>query len=171
MIVVRLAAACLVLLPVLGTGCAAPPAPPVAARSVPFLLVDGARFSAVEVVADEALGASDRRRLESGADRVARQAVLDWLDQYGHFAREGEYAVEVRVRALSLRSAAATVLLGRLGGRDHLAAGVVVTRAGEVVKTYAVAVDSALGGWEWRRAGERLERLARLLGRRVFEGL
>jgi len=162
----RLAAAGLALLAVLG--CAAPPAP-LPAHGVPFLLDEGARFSGVEVVADAELGASARRLLESGADRVARQAVLDWLDQYGHFAPEGEYAVEVRVRALRLRSAAATML--GLGGRDRLSAGVVVTRAGEVVKTYAVAVDSALGGWEWRRSGERLERLARILGRRVFEGL
>jgi len=109
------------------------------------------------------------RRHETAA--VLRQTALDWLDARGHFDLEGEIALRVQIRDLRVRSQLAVLLLGGVAGSDHIEVSVVVLRGGEAVDDFAAHVVSAAGGRDWKRPGDRLERMARMLGQRVAEGL
>ena len=139
----------------------------------PRVLVDGARVAHLDVGGDAgALSASARAlldRYEVGA--ALRQSTLDWLDERGAFDPEGELDVLVQIRSVRLRSAAVALLLGSLGGEDRLATFVVVTRDAVVVKTFEAEASSSSGGRGWRDPAERIERLARMLGRRIVEHL
>lgn len=142
-------------------------------EGLPRVLVHGARVAHLEVGSDAgALSESARAlldRYEVGA--VLRQSTLDWLDERGGFDPESVLDVRVQIRSVRLRSAAAALLLGSLAGEDRLMAVVVVTRDAVVVKTFEAEVSSSSGGRGWRDPAERIERLARMLGRRIVDRL
>jgi hypothetical protein len=114
-------------------------------------------------------------RLEDGAGarvaRTVRQSARDWLDQGGRLAADGELSLVVSVESARLRPAWKTWLFAWAAAPDHLAARVLVLRGAERLSSTPVRVESALGGWAWRDPEERLDRLARRLGRRLAEGL
>jgi hypothetical protein len=153
--------------------CRAPAPLPDWPRTLPSVLEqEGVEVGSVEVVADDALSATDWARIEADeADRVVRQTILDWLDYKGHWAPGAGLAIRVRIREFRLRSAARARVLEGLGGGDRLVAGVTVLRGPETIKAYATGVDSSVGGREWFGSSERLRRMARILGVRVVEGL
>lgn len=102
---------------------------------------------------------------------VLRQSALDWLEARGRFDPAGAYAVEVQIRSVRLRGAWVALLLGRAAGEDHLEASVRLTRAGQLVNEFSSRVASSAGGRDWKDPAERLQRMARILGRRIAEGL
>jgi len=148
-------------------GCAATPSP----ASEPD---DGAIAGTVGsvAVAFPDVGRSARAR-ERGAraSALVRQSARDWLEEAGRLAPEGELAVEATLEALRLRGALATWLFAWAVPPDHLSARVAVHRRGLPEARFALRVESALAGYGWRDPEERLDRLARRLGRRLAERL
>lgn len=152
--------------------CGGPELVPPAARLAPYLLSQSARVGEVSVAPDPDLGPVDRLRLErAGVTDALRLRILDWLDQEGHFARDGELALDVRIRELNIRSTSTALLLRHFAAADRLAASVQVTRSGDPAKSFAAEVASAIGGWAWRKPDERLDRLIGLLAQRIAQGL
>lgn len=153
--------------------CRSGPSPPLTERSVPQLLQGRDDVGRVAVSADTDLLSPAQQELlrRHEAAPVLRQSVLDWLDARGRFDRAGQLALLVKVRSVRLRPEFVALLLGRLAGADHLETSVSVEREGELVKTFAASVSSSAGGRDWRDPAERLRRMARILGRRVVDGL
>jgi hypothetical protein len=152
--------------------CGGPALAPPPARLAPYLLSGGARVGEVTVAPDPDLSVIDRALLErAGVPGDLRQGVLDWLDQQGHFARDGELAVEVSLREVHVRSSFSALLLRHVAAADRLGARVQVTRRGEPAKLFPAEVASAVGGWAWRKPDARLERMVRVLSQRIAEGL
>jgi hypothetical protein len=167
----RILAAALVSSVSIAGGGGAPAA--IEAPGAPHLLAGDARVGRVEVTADsQQLSSAQLDLLERHeAAAVLRQSALDWLDARGHFDPNGALALQLQIRAVRLRSKLAALLLGGATGADHLEVAVVVTRDAEVLKTFAAQVTSSAGGRDWKDPGDRLQRMARLLGRRVIDGL
>jgi hypothetical protein len=153
----------------LGLGCAAPSAPPCDPWSRQL-----GQVARVEVSLAPDAGSLDP---EASARLVAtvRQSALDWFEQRGRFATEGQLALRVTIDSVRLRGTVSTWLFGWVAAPDHLAARVSVERehTRDLVNgnLCPARVESALAGWSWRDREARLDRLARRLGQRVAEGL
>lgn len=139
----------------------------------PRPIPSAARVRSVEVhAAAEGWSAAQRRLLERrGVAAQVRQSALDWLDARRDLDPDGSIQVSVELYELRLRSAFTALVLAGLTGSDRLAARVGVYERGVPIASYALRVESALGGRDWRDREERLDRLARILGRRVADSL
>lgn len=106
---------------------------------------------------------------------TVRQSALDWFEQRGRFAADGQLSLLVTIDSMRVRGTVAAWLFGSVALPDHLAAQVSMerehTRDLETADLCPARVESALAGWSWRDREARLERLARRLGRRIAEGL
>jgi hypothetical protein len=146
---------------------------PIDAPGLPHVLAGEARVGRVDVTPDARLLSARQlellRRHEAAA--VLRQSALDWLDAQGRFAPEGELVLEVQISAVRLRSMLAALLLGGAAGADHLDASARVTKDGGELKTFAARVTSSAGGRNWKDPGDRMRRMAQLLGQRVVDAL
>jgi len=142
-------------------------------HGAPHLLAGDTRVGRVEVTPDSRLLSSAQLDLleRHEAAAVLRQSALDWLDARSHFDPKGALTLQLQIRAVRLRSKLAALLLGGATGADHLEVAVVVTRGADVLKTFAAQVTSSAGGRDWKDPGDRLQRMARLLGQRVVDGL
>jgi hypothetical protein len=108
--------------------------------------------------------------MERAAPRV-RQSARDWLEDAGRLAPGGALSVAATLESVHLRGGLTTWLFAWAAAPDHLAARVEVRRGGSSVAVFPLRVESALAGYSWRDAEERLDRLARRLGRRLAERL
>ena len=72
---------------------------------------------------------------------------------------------------MRLRGELVALLFGRASRADQLEAFVMLTRDTQRVKGFSARVTSSVGGRDWRDPEERMQRMARMLGRRVAEGL
>ena len=148
--------------------CGGAPAPQPALH--PAALGPDALVADVRVKSAASLSAGDTRALDAVAvDQVVRQSALDWLEHRQRFHRDGAIRVTVLLRALRLRSWLVAWVWPDWSGVDSLAADVTVLRGSQVLMRFPARADSSIGGWEWRASGERLDRLARRLGRTIIE--
>jgi hypothetical protein len=129
------------------------------------------RVGSVAVAFPDAGRSTAVRERAVRASTLVRQTARDWLEDKGRLAPDGPLAVVATLDSLRLRGAVATWLFAWAIPPDHLAARVVVSRAGRPVAGFGVRVESALAGYAWRDRGERLDRLSRRLGRRLAERL
>ena len=153
--------------------CRSEPIPAPVERSLPILLGDRGTVGRVVVVADSPPLSTAQQALlrRHHAAPVLRQSALDWLDARGHFGPSGEFSLHVQIRSVRLRSELVALLFGRASRADQLEAFVMLTRNAQRVKGFSARVTSSVGGRDWRDPEERLQRMARMLGRRVAEGL
>jgi len=170
-IVLRSIALCCPLLVLLA--CRSEPIPAPVEHSLPILLGDRGTIGRVVVVADSPpLSLAQRALLRRHhAALVLRQSALDWLDARGHFGPSGEFSLHVQIRSVRLRGELVALLFGRASRADQLEAFVMLTRDTQRVKGFSARVTSSVGGRDWRNPEERMQRMARMLGRRVAEGL
>jgi hypothetical protein len=71
-----------------------------------------------------------------------------------------------------LSGAQRALLFGCAARADRLGASVLATRDGQRLKDFSARVTNVgAGGPDWKDPEERLQRLTRILGRRVAEGL
>ena len=148
-------------------GCASP-APQV--QPAPPPLPDGARVSDLRVELSASVGPAERKSLERvDAHQLLRLSALDWFEHEKRFDPNGSVEIRVEVIALSLRAAAAVWLWPDMGSPDALTVRVYLRLQNETREAFTWEEQTRVGGWEWRDADARLERLARRLGRRIAE--
>ena len=171
MVAVRNIAVCCSLLALLA--CSSQPLPAPVEPPLPPLLGDRGTVGRVDVVADAPplSGAQQALLRRHDAAPVLRQSALDWLDARGRFAPDGELSLHVHIRFVRLRSELVALLFGRASRADRLEATITVKRGDRRLADFPVRVASSLGGRAWKDPEERLQRMARVLGRRVAEGL
>jgi hypothetical protein len=171
LIVLRNIALCCSLLVLLA--CRSEPIPASVERSLPILLGDRGTVGRVVVVADSPPLSTAQQALlrRHHAALVLRQSALDWLDARGRFGSSGELSLHVQIRSVRLRGEFVALLFGRASRADHLEAFVMVARNGQQVRNFSARVASSVGGRDWKDPEERLQRMARMLGRRIAEGL
>jgi hypothetical protein len=171
LIVLRNLTLCCSLLVLLA--CRSVPIPAPVERSLPVLMGDRGIVSRMVVVADSPPLSPAQQALlrRHHAARVLRQSALDWLDARGHFDPSGEFSLHVQIRSVRLRGELVALLFGRSSRADQLEAFVMVMRNDQRVKDFSARVTSSVGGRDWKDPEERLQRMARMLGRRVAEGL
>lgn len=139
-------------------------------QPTPPLLPDGASVADLRVELAASLDPAERKRLERVDVReLLRLSALDWFEHEKRFAPNGSVEILVEVLALSLRAAPAVWLWPDLGSPDALAVRVHVRLPKEAREAFTWEEQTRVGGWEWRDADARLERLARRLGRRIAE--
>jgi hypothetical protein len=171
LIAVRNIALCCSLLALLA--CRSEPLPAAVEPALPPLLGDRGTVGRVDVVADAPplSGAQQALLRRHDAAPVLRQSALDWLDARGRFAPDGELSLHVQIRFVRLRSELVALLFGRASRDDRLEATITVKRGDRRLADFPVRVASSLGGRAWKDPEDRLQRMARVLGRRVAEGL
>ena len=171
MIALRNIAMCCTMVALLA--CRSEPIPAPVAHGLPVLAGERGAVGRLVVLADSPplSGAQQALLRRYDAALVLRQSALDWLDARGRFDPSGELSVHVQIRSVRLRSELVALLFGRAWRADRLEAFARVTHGGQPVRGFPVRVARSVGGRDWKDPEERLQRMARVLGRRVAEGL
>ena len=143
-----------------------PAAPPPETKRLP----EAARVADVRLVLGEGLGAQERSTLERlDVASLVRLAALDWFEHEHRFDPEGGIEIEVEVLSLTLVGAVPTWLWRSLAGGDALEVRVRVRDRSGPQSEFVLTERTAVAGWEWRNPDDRLDRMARRLGRRIAE--
>lgn len=157
------AALCLSLLGCVGPGTEVAPAPPTP-------LSERERVAELRVTLAGALDPDARAALERvEVPMLLRVSALDWFEHRSRFDRQGEVELDVEVRALSLASGLSVWLWRSLVGEDSLEVRVTLRDASGSRAVFALTERTGVGGFSWRHADLRLDRMARRLGRRIAE--
>jgi len=153
--------------------CRSEPIPAPVEHGLPVLAGERGAVGRLVVLVDSPplSGAQQALLRRHDAAPVLRQSALDWLDARGRFAPDGELSLHVHIRFVRLRSELVALLFGRASRADRLEATITVKRGDRRLADFPVRVASSLGGRAWKDPEERLQRMARVLGRRVAEGL
>ena len=154
----------------LALGCAtargpeAPPVPPPLPASV--------LVSDLRVALSETLPEADRAALLAAEiPSVLRFGALDWFDHVERFDVRASLVLFVEVREVHLRSQLSTWLWPERVAPDRLR---VLVRFRDATgfwrhEDFEWLETTRVGGWDWRDPQDRLERMARRLGRRIAE--